>query len=66
MHTPDTTQAAIERMRDKLLALTDALAPRLIGAPQAEVEAKLMEAVLEALKELPPDDGPASDPQPAA
>lgn len=55
MHTPDTTQAAIERMRDKLLALTDALAPRLIGAPQAEVEAKLMEAVLEALKELPPD-----------
>ena len=58
MHTPDTTQDAIDRMRDKLLALFDAMAPRLIGATQAEIEAMLTEAVIEALEELPPDDGP--------
>jgi len=54
----NTIQAAIERMRDKLLELTDALAPRLIGATQAEAEALLMGAVIEALKELPPEDDP--------
>ncbi len=58
MHTHDTIQDAIDRVRDKLLTLFDALAPRLIGATQAEAEALLMEAVIEALKELPPDDGP--------
>ncbi len=47
-----TITDAIDRMRDKLLALTDAMAPRLIGAPQADVEAMLMEAVHEALEEL--------------
>ena len=58
MHTPDTTQDAIDRMRDKLLALFDAMAPRLIGATQSDAEAMLMAAVHEALEELPPDDGP--------
>ena len=54
MHT--TTQDTIDRVRDKLLALFDALAPRLIGATQAEIEALLTDAVAEALEELPPDD----------
>ena len=54
MHT--TTQDTIDRVRDKLLTLFDALAPRLIGATLAEAEAMLSEAVAEALEELPPDD----------
>ena len=58
MHTSDTIQDAIDRVRDKLLALFDALAPRLIGKTEAEIEAMLMAAVTEALAELPPDDGP--------
>ena len=58
MHTSDTIQDAIDRVRDKLLALFDALAPRLIGKTQAEIEAMLSEAVAEALEELPTDDGP--------
>ena len=58
MHTSDTIQDAIDRVRDKLLALFDALAPRLIGKTEAEIEALLMDAVREALAELPPDDGP--------
>ena len=58
MHTTDTVNDTIDRMRDKLLALFDALAPRLIGATLADAEAMLMGAVIEALEELPPDDGP--------
>ena len=58
MHTSDTTLDAIDRVRDKLLALFDALAPRLIGKTEAEIEALLMDAVREALEELPTDDGP--------
>ena len=58
MHTSDTIQDAIDRVRDKLLALFDALAPRLIGKTEAEIEAMLMDAVREALEELPTDDGP--------
>ncbi|MCH8951452.1 MAG: hypothetical protein IID49_04870 [Proteobacteria bacterium] len=58
MHTSDTIQDAIDRVRDKLLALFDALAPRLIGKTEAEIEALLMDAVREALEELPTDDGP--------
>ncbi len=50
--------AYIERVRGELLAQIDAMAPRLIGATEAEFEAVFMEAVLEALKELPPDNGP--------
>ena len=55
MHTSDTIQDAIDRVRDKLLALFDALAPRLIGATQVEAEAMLSEAVAEALEELLPE-----------
>ena len=58
MHTHDTIQDAIDRVRDKLLTLFDTLAPHLIGKTQAEIEALLMAAVVEALEELPPDDGP--------
>ena len=58
MSTSDTIQDAIDRMRDKLLVLIDALAPRLIGKTEAEIEALLMDAVREALEELPTDDGP--------
>ncbi len=56
MKTTDYIDDAIDRVRDKLLALFDALAPRLIGATQAEAEAMLEAAVREALEELPPDD----------
>ena len=58
MKTTDYIDDAIDRVRDKLLALFDALAPRLIGATQAEAEALLEAAVREALEELPPDNGP--------
>ena len=58
MSKANSTQDTIDRMRDKLLALFDALAPRLIGATLADAEAMLMGAVIEALEELPPDDGP--------
>ena len=47
-----TVAVGIERVRAKLLALIDAMAPRLIGATQAEVEAMLTDACHEALKEL--------------
>ena len=62
MHTPDAplnvVTDGIERVGSKLLALFDALAPRLLGKTEAEIEALLMDAVREALEELPPDDGP--------
>ena len=60
MHTSDTIQDAIDRVRDKLLALFDALAPRLIGKTEAEIEGMLMAAVTEALAELPPVDDPTA------
>ncbi len=66
MHTPKTAQAALDRVWAKMLELPEKMAPRMIGVTQADAEAMLMEAVREALKELDPDDGPASDPQPAA
>jgi len=47
-----TVAAGIERVGAKLLALIDAMAPRLIGATQAETEAMLTDACHEALKEL--------------
>ena len=58
MKTTDYIDDAIDRVRDKLLTLFDALPPRLIGATQPEIEAMLDAAVREALEELPPDDGP--------
>ncbi len=50
--------AYIERVRGEMMAQIDAMAPRLPAATEAEFEAMFTDAVIEALKELPPDDGP--------
>ena len=65
--------SGIDRVRSKLLALCSEIAPRLVGAKQADAEAMLMDAVHEALDELDAvaeaalsGDDPTNDPRPAA